>query len=165
MSEQTYKIAIGGGKNLALCENKEYTWDVLVEKLTTHKKSETKTGVWFVGGQVKGVKRSDSEMISRSLLVYDIDNSGMTLAALQYELLMTLDCAFLAYSTFSHSDDHAKIRVVIPLSKTVSPSQYKTLSIRVADEIGIPVDPASHVASQAMFSVQCEYRVNAGWWC
>jgi hypothetical protein len=152
---QTYKIAIGG-KNLGVCENHEFTWPVLVEKLTTHRQSDNKTGAWFVGGSVKGTKRSDSEMVSRSVLTYDIDNSGMSLASIQYELIMNLDCAWLAYSTFSHTDDNPKVRVVIPLSKVVSPSQYKALSIRVAEEMGVPVDPASHVPAQAMFSARCK---------
>jgi len=155
MQAQTYNIAIGG-KNLGVCENHEFTWPVLVEKLTTHKQSDNKTGAWFVGGSVKGTKRSDSEMVSRSLLTYDIDNSGMTLGAIQYELIMNLECAWLAYSTFSHTDDNPKVRVVIPLSKEISPSQYKALSIKVAEEIGIPVDPASFVTSQAMFSARCK---------
>ncbi len=155
MQTQTYNIAIGG-KNLGVCENHEFTWPVLVEKLTTHKQSNNKTGAWFVGGSVKGSKRSDSEMVSRSVLTYDIDNSGMTLGAIQYELIMNLECAWLAYSTFSHTDDNPKVRVVIPLSKEISPSQYKALSIKVAEEIGIPVDPASFVASQAMFSARCK---------
>jgi hypothetical protein len=155
MTSQTYKIAIGG-KNLGVCENHEFTWPVLVEKLTTHKQSDNKTGAWFLGGSVKGTKRSDSEMVSRSVLTYDIDNSGMTLGAIQYELIMNLDCAWLAYSTFSHTDDNPKVRVVIPLSKEISPSQYKALSIKVAEEIGIPVDSASFVPSQAMFSARCK---------
>ena len=155
MRTQTYKIAIGG-KNLGVCANHEFTWSVLVEKLTTHKQSDNKTGAWFVGGSVKGTKRSDSEMVSRSVLTYDIDNSGMTLGAIQYELIMALDCAWLAYSTFNHTDENPKVRVVIPLSKEVSPSQYKALSIKVAEEIGIPVDPASFVPAQAMFSARCK---------
>lgn len=155
MNAQTYSIAIGG-KNLGLCKNHEFTWPVLVEKLTTHKQSDNKTGAWFVGGSVRGTKRSDSEMISRSVLTYDIDNSGMTLAAIQYELIMALDCAWLAYSTFSHTDENPKVRVVIPLSKEVSPSQYRSLSIKVAEELGVPVDPASHVPAQAMFSARCK---------
>ena len=155
MNAQTYKIAIGG-KNLGVCENHEFTWPVLVEKLTTHKRSDNKAGAWFVGGSVKGSKRSASEMVSRSVLTYDIDHSGMTLGAIQYELIMNLDCAWLAYSTFRHTDADPRIRVVIPLSKEVSPSQYEALSIKVAEEIGIPIDSASFVASQAMFSARCK---------
>ena len=161
MNAQTYKIAIGG-KNLGVCENHEFTWPVLVEKLTKHKQSDNKTGAWFVGGAVRGTKRSASEMVSRSVLTYDIDHSGMTLGAIQYELIMNLDCAWLAYSTFRHTDADPRIRVVIPLSKEVSPSQYEALSIKVADEIGVPVDSASFVASQAMFSARCK-DISTAW--
>lgn len=156
-----FNIAIGS-KNFGICQNREYSWAQLVTKLTTHKQSDTKAGAWWVGGKFKGNVRSADELLSRSLLVFDIDNSGMSLSDIEFQLMMALDCAYIAHSTYSHTVDTPKIRVVIPLEKEVTPSQYKALSLRIAKEIGIPVDPASHVAAQIMYAPTCK-DISTAW--
>ena len=153
MNAQTFKVATGA--NLGRCTNNSFTWDKLVVGFTSHTQSDVKGGKYFVGGWFEGHERKESQMLCRSLLTFDIDNSGMTLAAIQYELLMYFDSAFVVYSTYSHSEDTPKLRVVVPLSREITPLQYRSLSLKVSQELCIPVDKCSFIPNQVMYMPSC----------
>ena len=147
---RTYKIATGRGDK-GVVTNVEKTWDELVRGFTTHKQSDKKGGAFFVGGSFKGTKRVESELLSRSLLTLDIDDSGLDLGGLTLGLQLGLDCAFVAYSTYSHSEEVPKIRVIIPLSSDILGKDYRDLSLGVCSGLGFKVDPCSYKANQLMY--------------
>jgi hypothetical protein len=145
-----YKIAVGRADK-GVIENIEKSWAGLVKGFTRHKVSPKKGGAFFVGGSFKGTRRVEDELVSRSLLTLDIDDSGMTLGELQLGLQLGLDCAFVAYSTYSHSVDIPKIRVIVPLSSDIKACDYRDLSMKVCSGIGIKVDACSYKANQLMY--------------
>jgi len=145
-----YKIAVGRADK-GVIENIEKSWAGLVKGFTRHKVSAKKGGAFFVGGSFKGARRVEDELVSRSLLTLDIDDSGMTLGELQLGLQLGLDCAFVAYSTYSHSVDVPKIRVIVPLSSDIKACDYRDLSMKVCSGIGIKVDACSFKANQLMY--------------
>ena len=158
---QIFRIA--QGTDLGYCENKEVQWSNLCSHFTTHRESSSKSGSYFVGGSFrlpeggdgKRCARRDENLIDRCLLTLDIDDSGLSLNELGYELSMGLESAFVAYSTYSHTADKPKIRVVIPLSQAVTAVQYRVLAEKFVAWWGVKCDPCSFKPNQLMYMPRC----------
>ena len=161
LEEQIFHIA--QGTDLGYCENKDVRWSVLCSHFTKHKESSSKSGTYFVGGSFrlpeggdgKRCARRDENLIDRCLLTLDIDDSGMTLNELSYELSMGVGCAFVAYSTYSHTADKPKIRVVIPLSQAVTAVEYRALAEKFVAGWGVKCDSCSFKPNQLMYMPRC----------
>ena len=154
---------IAQGTDLGYCENKDVRWSVLCSHFTKHKESSNKSGTYFVGGSFrlplggdgKRCARRDENLIDRCLLTLDIDDSGLSLIELGYELSMGIEGAFVAYSTYSHTADKPKVRVVIPLSRPVSGTEYRALAEKFVAGWGVKCDSCSFKPNQLMYMPRC----------
>lgn len=151
------KYTIAVGSDLGTVQNKSFTWESIVERLRKHEVAITKGGRYFVGGEYVNSERKEANLLNRSLLTLDIDNIvGMTVDDLEMLLIMRLECAFVAYSTFSHQPDHPKIRIVIPLSRTITPTEYREVSRDFTQMLpDLTFDPCSFVPNQLMYLPAC----------
>lgn len=151
----TYTIAVG--TELGTVENKTLSWDDIVERLSRHEVALTKGGRYFVGGAFNGNQRKEANLLNRSLLTLDLDDvDGMTIDDIEFMLVMSIDCAFVAYSTFSHQPDQPKIRIVVPLSRCVSPDEYREVSRDFASLLpDLTFDPCSFKPNQLMYMPAC----------
>ena len=124
-----YKIAVSCGKGMGIIENKVKSWADIVKKLTHHVEVAQKENAgFFVGGAFSDDVRVDEDLLCRSLLTLDIDKYKSTIDDLEFDLdLMGLG-AFVAYSTYSHTSDKPRVRLVLPLSRDVSRDEYRQLS-------------------------------------
>lgn len=147
------KIAIG--TDLGAAKTVEIEWKKLSGLLCKHEQRKRKGGKFFVGGHFTGTDRKEDQMVGRSLLTLDADETGMTLDEIELQLTMVLDCTFAAYTTYSHSDGKPKIRIVMPLSREVTPDEYRQLSRSVGDALGIPLDACSYKPNQVMYMPSC----------
>ncbi|MDI6535157.1 hypothetical protein QL991_29820, partial [Bacillus mycoides] len=147
------------------------TWDALVEKLSIHKvKNITvaaheqykatkpkldkwKDGECFVGGKFNGTRSNDT-LVNRSIATLDIDTITDR-EALQKRIDEHLDeVSYVLYSTFNHTPDNPRLRLIIPLDKPVSPSEYKLIAIALAAALtgdGNEVDPCTEKIAQVMY--------------
>ena len=116
-----------------------------------------KGGRYFVGGEYSSSERKEANLLNRTLLTLDIDNIvDMTIDDIEFMLVMSIDCAFVAYSTFSHQPDHPKIRIVVPLSRSVSPDEYREVSRDFTSLLSdLTFDPCSFVPNQLMYLPAC----------
>lgn len=151
----TYTIAVGS--DLGIVDNKTFEWDELVKRLSRHEVALTKGGRYFVGGAFNGNQRKEANLLNRSLLTLDLDNvDGLTIGDIEFMLIMSIDCAFVAYSTFSHQPDQPKIRIVVPLSRCVSPDEYREVSRDFASLLpDLTFDPCSFKPNQLMYLPAC----------
>lgn len=147
------KIAVG--TDLGEAKTKTVDWDKFAERLCQHEQSSRKGGKFFVGGYFSGTERKEANLVERTMLTLDADEVGMSLEALELELMMSLDCAFVAYSTYSHTSEKPRIRIVVPLSKGVTSAQYRILSDVVGKQLGIPLDACSYKPNQVMYMPSC----------
>lgn len=90
----------------------------------------------FVGGTINGNRRTANAIVKRRLLTRDLDTippeeDPWTIVSL------IIGCAAVLYSTHSHTQEHPRIRIVMPLSRNVTPDEYAAISRRVAADIGI----------------------------
>ena len=151
------KYTIAVGTELGTVQNKSFEWDKIVERLSQHEVAIAKGGRYFVGGEYSSSERKEANLLNRTLLTLDIDNVvGMTIDDVEFMLVMNIDCAFVAYSTFSHQPDHPKIRIVVPLSRSVSPDEYREVSRDFTSLLSdLTFDPCSFVPNQLMYLPAC----------
>lgn len=103
-------------------------------KLSKTKQGEIKDVGGFVGGSLKEGRRKADKVAWRQLLTLDADFikgdfwDGVT---------TMFDHAALIYSTHKHTPKNPRLRLIIPLSRPVTPEEYVAVSKKVAEGIGI----------------------------
>lgn len=145
-------IAVGSSRRCTQWQNKEMLWSELANRLaiptkTTEsmveykrmpkaKRDDIKDVGGFVGGTLRGGRRKADAIIQRRLLTLDIDSVPVGEDVWPaFELV--LGCAAVLYSTHSHTARDQRLRLVIPLSRPVSPDEYAAVARRIAGDIGI----------------------------
>ena len=144
-------VAVGRSRTETKWKNKEMLWSELAARLSeTTRTGETveeykalpkteqqrvKDVGGFVGGPLKGGRRKSDSVISRQLLTLDADFAydGLWDAA-----MIVLDSpAGVLYSTHKHTPAAPRVRLVLPLSRPVSPDEYQAIARRIAADIDI----------------------------
>ena len=140
-------IAIGRSRKASQWQNKEMMWSEFLDKLaTTTRTRETvsdyaamskadrdtiKDVGGFVGGYLKNGKRNNASVVNRCMLCLDADNAD---PGLMDDLDMMFINAYALYSTHSHTPEKMRLRLIIPLTRTVTPDEYAAVARRVADD-------------------------------
>ena len=152
-----YKMAVSCGRGMGIVKNTSKTWDDIVKKLSTHVELEDKEKAgFFVGGEFSSEKRKDEFLTFRSLLTLDIDKYTGTIDDLEFDLDLSGLGAFVAYSTYSHTSDIPRVRLVLPLSRDVSGVEYRAISEAFcAAHDAFTFDECSHKPNQFMFLPSC----------
>ena len=104
------------------------------KKLTKDRRDTIKDVGGYVLGHLKGGRRKKDTVASRSGITLDADHADQDFIG-RVEMLFPHRCA--VYSTHSHTPEAPRLRVVIPLSREVTPDEYAALSRLVAGEIGM----------------------------
>ena len=179
MDNNKLKIATAGSVSAALWHNSEITWPQLLARLQKPTRTrETQEQYFsmdkdsqdaikdvggFVGGQLRGGSRRKDAVECRSLLTLDIDNGK---PGLWEEIKLTAAGACAIYTTHKHRPEAPRFRLLIPLSREVSPEEYEAVSRKIAEEIGINYfDGTTHEPNRLMFwpsaSYDAEYITDA----
>lgn len=90
----------------------------------------------FVGGTISGGRRKKGTVVSREVLTLDADHIPAK-ADLWGDFTFLYDCAACVYSTHKHSPHAQRLRLVLPLSRPVSPDEYIAIGRRVAGDLDI----------------------------
>ena len=164
-------ISVGQSRAATEWKNKATTWEDLVKRLgkvkrtgetvaeyksmTKAKKGVVKDVGGFVGGTVQdGGRRKADAITARSLVTLDIDYGTKDTVGLVEDMLT--GTSWCIYSTHSHTPDSPRYRLVIPLSREVSPEEYIPIARRVADDIGIDLfDGSTYEPSRLMYWPSC----------
>ncbi|EGS29807.1 virulence-associated protein E [Peptoniphilus sp. oral taxon 375 str. F0436] len=125
-------------------------------KLSKAKQDDLKDVGGFVGGALKGVRRKASNILSRDLVTLDFDNipTGETEAVIKK--VMTLGCGYVIYSTRKHAPYRPRLRIILPLDRSVTSDEYEPIARYAAKQIGIEMaDPTTFEPSRLMFWPSC----------
>lgn len=161
-------IATGRSRKETKWKNVEMSWLSLVEKLqeTTRtretfqeykrmskaQKDAVKDVGGFVGGSIKGGRRKAENLANRSLLTLDMDSVSMSVENLWDSITMLNDFEILMYSTHSHEPRSPRLRLIIPLDRSVLPDEYQAIGRKLAEEIGIDMfDDTTYEPSRLMY--------------
>ena len=179
-------ISVGPSRKSVQWQNREMLWSELVKRLAIpertqetqaeyeHMKKQTRDEIkdvgGFVGGTLKGGRRKAEAIRQRRLLTLDLDSVKPTDDPWTI-VSVVLGCAAVMYSTHSHSPEHPRLRIVIPLSRNVSPDEYAAIARKVASDIGIDMcDDTTYEPHRLMYwpslpyDAQYEYEVSDGPW-
>ncbi len=170
-----YKVAYGDSRKAKKWRNATITWDELRGRLSSplrtgetvqeyHRmksegRSSAKDKGGFVAGELKDGRRTAVNVICRSMLTLDVDNAKKSFVD-EYTALSPYST--FIYSTHSHTPEAPRLRLVIPLTRDISPDEYQAVTRLLASELGInQFDPCSFIPSQLMFwptvSIDGEY--------
>ena len=158
-------IATGRSRKAAQWQNREMLWSEFLDKLSRPTRTRETAAEYaamgkaerdnvkdiggFVGGYLKNSRRSNAGVVNRCLVCLDADNAD---AALVDDLDMTFINAYALYSTHSHTPEKMRLRLIIPLSRTVTPDEYAAVSRRIADGLTLArFDPTTFEPARLMY--------------
>ena len=171
-------IAVGQSRRSTQWQNRNLMWSQLVNRLEIPERTqesakeykalpkaqrdEIKDVGGFVGGVLKGGRRKADAITQRRLLTLDLDEVPAD-ADPWDTVVLVLGCAAVLYSTHSHRPDAPRLRLVMPLSRAVSPEEYAAVARKIAQDIGIDMcDDTSYEPHRLMYwpslSYDAEYR-------
>ena len=160
-------VALGKSRFETAWKNKTMLWSVLLKRLSasqqtgeTHaeymklpkeQQDRIKDIGGFVGGHLRDGKRKTGFVESRQLLTLDLDFPPAGL----WDALMDnleLDCAMAVYSTHKHTPSKPRLRLIMPLSRTVTPDEYEAIARKIAEKVGIDYfDDSTFQPSRLMY--------------
>lgn len=158
-------IATGRTADSKIWSNKKFTWAELVQKLSEgHKTPETfqeykastkaeqskiKDVGGYVGGYLRNGRRKPENIVHRSILTLDIDFAH---GEFWDDFQMQYENAAVLHATHSHHDNSPRYRLVMPLSRSVSPDEYAAISRQVAGCLNIDLfDNTTFETNRLMF--------------
>ena len=165
-------ICIGSSRKDKIWKHEEISLDNFIKRIsTTIRTSETmeeynklpkakqddiKDVGGFILGKLKDNKRRRENVLSRSAITLDMDYGSENIVG---ELKNSLKYRTLIYSTHKHRKSKPRLRLIIPLDRSVSPDEYSAISRMVASEIDMELfDDSTYEASRLMYwpSTSCD---------
>lgn len=110
----------------------------------------------FMAGTLSGPRRKANNVTGRDLITLDLDNipAGGTDDVLRR--VEALGCGYCVYSTRKHRPEAPRLRILLPLDRTVSADEYEPLARKMADYIGIALcDATTFEVSRLMYWPSC----------
>ena len=103
----------------------------------------------FLAGTLRGNRRKKSDVVSRSMITLDCDKLDVGFFD-DYE--SGNHYLSIVYTTHSHLPEAPRARILIPLTRDVSPEEYNAIARYLADEVGMEmIDPCSFEINQLMY--------------
>lgn len=139
----------------------EFTWNELVNRLQVPKINQNKysrnTAIYGdvsdgidKYGNKKQKYREDKNIIYRNVIVLDYDDIS-DLKGLHNSIREQLsNVSWFWHTTFSHTTDAPRIRLLVPLDESINAEEYRIYSKVVANRIGHKVDEGSYQPSRCM---------------
>lgn len=146
-----FTIAVASSRFATTWKNTRITWSQLLgrisstrrtpetisdyRELSKHDQDQIKDVGGFVGGELREGVRKKDHVNARSLLSLDIDfANGMQIWD---EITLLEDYTAILYSTHKHTPEQPRLRLLILLSRDVTPEEYEAVARRLADRYGI----------------------------
>ena len=166
-NDKALDIALGNSRKTKTWKNRTVRWSELLERLAKEtrtpetvaeyramgrgQQAEIKDVGGFVGGYCNNGSRSDIR--HRSLLCLDADFAD---AELWPDWAFHYGNAAAVYSTHKHTPGKPRLRLVVPLSRNVTPDEYQAIGRRVASVLGMDkFDDTSYQAQRMMYWPSC----------
>lgn len=139
------------GKMLAKLKQTKRTAETLEEyrALPKPEQDKIKDVGGFVGGTLKGGSRKTQNVLARQIVTLDADFAGPDFWE---DVELTATFAVAAYSTHKHTPEAPRLRLLIPLSRPVSPEEYQAIARRIAADFTIDAfDDTTYEPARLMY--------------
>lgn len=179
-------LAVGKGKsdNMGLVSLEMVSWPDLVKMssepidadiehaafmaLSKVERNRLKKKAPFVTfGEFLDGKRRKESVTSRSAAQIDIDEDALELFARLEEAELTggiVPFAYVGHTTRSHTDEHPRLRLMVPFSRDVAPSDYPDCVRALQHLIGATTIDSGSLQAERLMYLPVVNR-NAPFWC
>lgn len=161
----TLAVAYGHSAKSKIWKNKKVQWSEFANRLLTENKtSETykefmaahkedqhkiKDVGGYVGGYLRGGRRKPENVVHRQIMTLDIDFAHLDFWD---DFIMQFNAAAVLHGTHKHSAATPRYRLVMPLSREVTPDEYVAISRQVAGLLDIDLfDSTTFETNRLMF--------------
>jgi len=183
MDDRKITIAVGASRMDTHWKNQEIAVSALFERLRTPVRGTESQADYlaypktqqdalkdvggFVAGKLIGSRRKAANVAGRDIVTLDMD----TIPPFETDKILTklrlFGDAFCVYSTRKHTPERPRLRILYPLSRTVSVDEYEPIARKMAARIGINMaDPTTFEPSRLMYwpsaSADGEYVYETG---
>lgn len=172
INDRKIEIAIAGSRKSVHWQTQTIMWSEFCEKIKVpvrsseslqeylgynkSKQDDLKDVGGFVGGSIDGGRRKANAIIGRDLITLDLDNIPRSGTEDILKRVGSLGCGAAIYSTRKHSDYAPRLRVILPLDRTVTADEYEPIARKIAALIGISfADPTTFEPSRLMYWPSC----------
>jgi hypothetical protein len=118
----------------------------------------SKDGSGWIAAEIPDGPRRNENVISVSLLVFDIDNKHHTIThgELKKRILSNGYRAAI-HSTYNHTPDNPRFRLILDISEPICPENHKALLLHVAQNMGISdfIDKACVDSARYFYLPRC----------
>ena len=119
------------------------------QKMPKAERDRIKDKGGFVGGQLRDNRRKRENVTCRSMLTLDCDHADAGFIA---RFLSGCKHAAYLYTTHGHTPEAPRVRVIVPMTRDVTPDEFVAISRYFADEWGIDqFDECSYRPHQLMY--------------
>lgn len=144
------QIAVANSRKDKLLRNIEISWQELLNKVSSTQRTCESVSEYrnlpkveqdnikdvggFVGGRLREGRRKSGFVEYRSMLTLDMDHPD---SSVWEDITLFFDFTCCIYSTHRHTAGNPRYRLIIPLSRKVSPDEYTAVARMVASDIGM----------------------------
>lgn len=144
------KISLGNKRFSKDWKNDNITWDELYDRLKTpicttesvleyqklpkKQRDDVKDVGGFVAGHLKNGRRQKANVYCRSMVTLNMDYGKVDVWD---DMTLLFPYRMLMYSTHSHTPENPRFRIIIPLSRDITPEEYGAVSRMIAKEFDI----------------------------
>ncbi len=110
----------------------------------------------YVAGSLQGLRRKADAVSGRDVVTLDLDNISPGGTDEVLRRVAGLGCGYCVYSTRKHQPAAPRLRILIPLDRTVTADEYEPIARKLADMIGMELaDPTTFEAVRLMYWGSC----------
>lgn len=134
------KIATQRSANTSFVSNREFQTfkDFYDEILDTKRISAEKDGPTFVPSSFRAPERNANNVITTSLIVFDVDQeAGDDLVTMEEveDALFDMNIEHAVYTSYSNNTDVQRFRIVMPLSQPVYPAEFLSVAAAALERL------------------------------
>lgn len=146
-------ISAAGNRRAKMWQPQQLWWSELVARLATPLRGKETFSAYlamskaaqddrkdvggFVGGELTGGIRKNAAVKGRDIIALDLDHGPAGGADEVLRRCAGLSCGWCAYSTRKHEPGKPRLRVLIPLDRTVTADEYEPIARKLAELIEI----------------------------
>ena len=110
----------------------------------------------FVGGALNGPRRKANNVTGRDLITLDLDSIPAGQKDTVLRRVEALGCGYCIYSTRKHQPSAPRLRVLIPLDRTVTADEYEPIARKMAEYVGLEyADPTTFDCARLFYFPTC----------
>lgn len=158
-------ISVGKSRFDTSWKNKQIKWSELLARLKAATMTQETQGEYFkrskadqdkikdvggfVGGTLNDGRRKSNTVKVRTILTFDLDQAPVDFVM---DMQLEASYAWAVYSTHKHTPDKPRYRLIVPLSRPVSPEEYEAIMRKLAEGIGLEyMDSTTFQPSRLMY--------------